>query len=200
MIARIYTAKVMGPFIAISMLGMTAIGADARSLDEILDSKTLKVGVIPYDVDIIKDPNSGEYKGVFVEAIRFVCAEMKVECQFQEYTWQSFVGGIQAGQIDLSIATTYATIPRATGGAVAHAEDNWKSIRIGDVPFGVVKPCTRCVFTTVDPQRGTFDPDGEPLRTLTGYRRTPIGVTFGQNLIPRGRGQIRLGDPVEVLA
>jgi uncharacterized protein YcbX len=85
-------------------------------------------------------------------------------------------------------------------GAVAHAEDNWKSIRIGDVPFDVVKPCTRCVFTTVDPQRGTFDPDGEPLRTLTGYRRTPIGVTFGQNLIPRGRGQIRLGDPVEVLA
>jgi ABC-type amino acid transport substrate-binding protein len=114
MIARICTSKVMGPFIAISMLGMTAIGADARSLDEILDSKTLKVGVIPYDVDIIKDPNSGEYKGVFVEAIRFVCAEMKVECQFQEYTWQSFVGAIQAGQIDLSIATTYATVPRAT--------------------------------------------------------------------------------------
>jgi ABC-type amino acid transport substrate-binding protein len=104
----------MGPFIAITMLGMTANAVDARSLDEILDSKILKIGVVPYDVDIIKDPNSGEYKGVFVEAIRFVCEEMKVECQFQEYTWQSFVGAIQAGQIDLSIATTYSTIPRAT--------------------------------------------------------------------------------------
>ena len=114
MITRNCIAKAMGPFVAMTMLGMTAIGADARSLEEILDSKILKVGVVPYDVDIIKDPNSGEYKGVFVEAIRFVCDEMKVECQFQEYTWQSFVGAIQAGQIDLSIATTYATIPRTT--------------------------------------------------------------------------------------
>ncbi len=114
MIARNCIAKAMGPFVAMTVLGMTAIGAEARSLEEILDSKILKVGVVPYDVDIIKDPNSGEYKGVFVEAIRFVCEELKVECQFQEYTWQSFVGAIQAGQIDLSIATTYATIPRAT--------------------------------------------------------------------------------------
>ncbi len=114
MIARTCIAKAMGPIVAMTMLGMAAVEADARSLEEILDTKTLKVGVIPYDVDIIKDPNSGEYKGVFVDAIRFVCEEMKVECQFQEYTWQSFVGAIQAGQIDLSIATTYATIPRAT--------------------------------------------------------------------------------------
>jgi ABC-type amino acid transport substrate-binding protein len=114
MSAKYCVAKAVAPLAAIAMLGMTSLTADARSLEEILDSKVLKVGVIPYDVDIVKDPNSGEYKGVFVEAIQFVCEEMKVECEFQEYTWQSFVGAIQAGQIDLSIATTYATIPRAT--------------------------------------------------------------------------------------
>jgi uncharacterized protein YcbX len=63
----------------------------------------------------------------------------------------------------------------------------------------VVKPCTRCVFTTVDYERGEFDPSGEPLRTLTTYRRSPKGVTFGQNLIPRGRGILRVGDALEVL-
>lgn len=85
-------------------------------------------------------------------------------------------------------------------GVPAHAEDGWCSIRIGEIVFDVVKPCSRCVLTTVDPLRGEFDPGGEPLRTLTGYRRSPLGVTFGQNLIPRGSGSVRLGDAIEVLA
>lgn len=85
-------------------------------------------------------------------------------------------------------------------GTAPHAEDDWKRIRIGAVEFDLVKPCTRCVFTTVDPLRGERRNDGEPLKTLTGYRRTPEGVTFGQNLIARGEGVIRLGDRVEVLA
>jgi uncharacterized protein len=85
-------------------------------------------------------------------------------------------------------------------GVAAHAEDGWKRIRIGEVEFDVAKACTRCVFTTVDPMRGERDPDGEPLRTLIGYRRTADGVTFGQNLIPRSAGSVRVGDAVEVLA
>ncbi len=81
----------------------------------------------------------------------------------------------------------------------AHAEDSWKRIRIGNIAFDVVKPCIRCVFTTVDFERGQFDPSGEPLRTLISYRRTPEGVAFGQNLIPRGIGTLCVGDTVEVL-
>jgi len=81
-----------------------------------------------------------------------------------------------------------------------HAEDGWKRVRVGDVEFDVVKPCSRCVFTTVDFDRGEFDPSGEPLKTLTTYRRGERGVTFGQNVIPRGTGTVRVGDPVEVLA
>lgn len=84
-------------------------------------------------------------------------------------------------------------------GTTPHAEDEWRRVRIGEVEFDVVKACTRCVFTTVDFERGERDPTGEPLRTLTTYRRTPDGVTFGQNLIPRGVGTLRPGDPVEVL-
>ncbi|MBX3689450.1 MOSC domain-containing protein [Dokdonella sp.] len=84
-------------------------------------------------------------------------------------------------------------------GTAPHAEDDWCRIRVGAIEFDVVKPCTRCVFTTVDLEHGTFDPAGEPLKTLMGYRRTPKGVRFGQNLIPRGRGVLRVGDAVEVL-
>jgi hypothetical protein len=84
-------------------------------------------------------------------------------------------------------------------GVTAHAEDGWRRIRVGTIEFEVVKPCTRCVFTTVDGERGVFDPSGEPLRTLKGYRRTPRGVTFGQNLIPRGSGMLHRGDRIELL-
>ena len=85
-------------------------------------------------------------------------------------------------------------------GSAPHAEDGWKRVRIGACEFDVVKPCTRCVFTTVDFERGERDPSGEPLRTLATYRRSADGVTFGQNLIPRRLGTLRVGDVVEVLA
>ncbi|HST26929.1 MAG TPA: MOSC domain-containing protein [Rudaea sp.] len=85
-------------------------------------------------------------------------------------------------------------------GTAPHAEDSWQRIRVGDIEFDVVKPCIRCVITTVDFERGAFDESGEPLRTLLTYRRTPKGVSFGQNLIPRGAGTLRLGDVLEVLA
>ena len=83
---------------------------------------------------------------------------------------------------------------------VPHGEDGWKRVRIGAIEFDVAKPCTRCVFTTVDPLRGDFDPGGEPLATLKTYRRGDAGITFGVNLIARGRGSLRVGDPVDVLA
>lgn len=85
-------------------------------------------------------------------------------------------------------------------GASPHAEDGWKRIRIGGIEFDVAKPCARCGFTTVMPETGTLDPRGEPLRTLAKYRRGPRGVMFGQNLIARGTGRLRVGDVVTVLA
>ncbi|WP_420391735.1 MOSC domain-containing protein [Acuticoccus sp.] len=81
-------------------------------------------------------------------------------------------------------------------------EDTLASARIGDVVFDFVKPCARCAVTTTDQASGTVV-DSEPLRTLTRFRRSKEravpGVLFGWNLVPRGRGQVRIGDAVEVL-
>jgi uncharacterized protein len=84
-------------------------------------------------------------------------------------------------------------------GIDAHAEDGWRRVRIGGIDFDAVKPCTRCVFTTVDPALGRRRDDGEPLNILKDYRRTPAGITFGMNLIARGTGTLRVGDAVEAL-
>lgn len=83
-------------------------------------------------------------------------------------------------------------------GAPAFAEDGWKRVRIGDVPFRVAKGCDRCVFTTIDP--ATAVKGREPLVTLARYRRWDGKVWFGVNLIPDlPQGVIRPGDPVEIL-
>lgn len=84
-------------------------------------------------------------------------------------------------------------------GVAPHAEDGWQRVAIGDIEFDVAKPCGRCVFTTVDPATGERDPDGEPLRTLIGYRRGEHGVTFGQYLVPRGGGVLHRDAPLTVL-
>ncbi|GAB2664611.1 MOSC domain-containing protein [Arenimonas aestuarii] len=81
-------------------------------------------------------------------------------------------------------------------GVDAHAEDAWKQVTIGDVVFDVAKPCTRCVLVTIDADTGRRDEGGEPLRTLTRYRRGEDGVLFGQLLVPRTRGQVSTGDPI----
>jgi uncharacterized protein YcbX len=76
------------------------------------------------------------------------------------------------------------------------AEDRWRRIRIGSVPFRVVKPCDRCVVTTTDQTTGVRS--GQPLRILAARRRFGRKLIFGQNIIPDSPGLIRVGDPVEV--
>ena len=87
-------------------------------------------------------------------------------------------------------------------GAGAWEEDTWKVIRIGDVIFDVAKPCSRCIFTTVSPEKGQKHPSGEPLATLQTFRTAVDNgdVDFGQNLIARNSGVIRVADEVEILA
>ena len=79
------------------------------------------------------------------------------------------------------------------------AEDDWRRVRIGSSEFYVVKPCARCVITTVDQSKGEKN-GKEPLKTLSSYRNRNGKVLFGQNLIAdEAGGTIRIGDDVEVL-
>lgn len=84
-------------------------------------------------------------------------------------------------------------------GAAPYAEDGWGRLRIGEVEFERVKPCSRCAIPTHDPHSGERSSDGEPLRTLATYRRDADGVYFGQNLIQRGTGVLEVGMPVILL-
>ncbi|CDL82659.1 YcbX family protein [Xenorhabdus szentirmaii] len=86
-------------------------------------------------------------------------------------------------------------------GAEPFEEDNWRVIQIGDLIFDLPKPCSRCILTTVSPERGRKNPQGEPLATLSSFRTAEEdgAVDFGQNAIARNSGIIRVGDHVRVL-
>ena len=80
-------------------------------------------------------------------------------------------------------------------------EDFWEAIEIGGIVFDLVKPCARCIMTTQDQLTGERI-GGNPIQGLaekrmSADRRVP-GVLFGWNAVPRGEGDIRLGDTVAV--
>lgn len=66
--------------------------------------------------------------------------------------------------------------------AKAFAEDQWTSLSIGDNPLVFyADPCSRCKLTTNDPDRGEFNENDEPMRSLKAYRTADVlGITTGK--------------------
>lgn len=73
-----------------------------------------------------------------------------------------------------------------------HEEDMWESIYANEVHFNNIKPCARCIMTTVDQETGEMGK--EPLKTLATYRQKSNNIYFGTNLIALNTGIIRQGD------
>ncbi len=81
-----------------------------------------------------------------------------------------------------------------------HDEDTWGTFKLGGATLHGVKPCSRCVLTTIDP--ATAETGKEPLRTLARYRAARHKILFGENVMvhPDSAGQtIRVGDAVRVI-
>ncbi|MFC3334372.1 MOSC domain-containing protein [Flavobacterium palustre] len=83
-----------------------------------------------------------------------------------------------------------------TGGE-AYEEETWKEFTIGSLVFYGVKPCGRCVMTTVDPENGNFA-GKEPLHTLSQYRKVGKKVIFGQNVIAGQEGVLQIGNMLRI--
>ncbi|XP_044731243.1 mitochondrial amidoxime-reducing component 1-like [Chrysoperla carnea] len=93
-------------------------------------------------------------------------------------------------------------------GTQPYEEDNWDYVKIGsDAIFRNVRPCTRCVFTTIDPETGVKDSGSEPLKTLRSYRQVEDPeIAKGEKYAPklgihlglRVPGVVKLGDPIYI--
>jgi uncharacterized protein YcbX len=83
-------------------------------------------------------------------------------------------------------------------GGSAFEEQSFEKIsllRNPDFSFRLVKPCARCVVTTIDPE--TAQKETEPLRTLAAINSLNSKIIFGMNAIPDFEGEIFVGDALE---
>lgn len=83
------------------------------AFEKIKQEKVLNVGYVIYAPIVKKDPNSKEVSGHFVDAMRYIAAEMDVKVNFYEADWSTFSAGLQSKKYDVCIAPTYSTIKRS---------------------------------------------------------------------------------------
>lgn len=81
-------------------------------------------------------------------------------------------------------------------GGTPFQEDYMKHFDINGITFFGVKPCARCVMTTINQQ--TAEKAKEPLKTLSTYRLKNKKILFGQNLLHQQTGIISIGDPITI--
>lgn len=78
-------------------------------------------------------------------------------------------------------------------------EDAWHEFTVGHVRFFGVKPCARCIMTTIDQETGEKN-GKEPLLTLNKYRKVGNKILFGQNVLISQLGTVSVGDDVKILS
>ncbi|KAI5703247.1 hypothetical protein M8J76_001582 [Diaphorina citri] len=93
-------------------------------------------------------------------------------------------------------------------GPPPYAEDTWDWVRFNsEVITRQVKPCTRCILTTVHPDTGHKQPDSQPLKMLQMYRAVPdlerrkvenFAPMFGVYMGVHRTGYVNVGDDVYV--
>ncbi len=80
-----------------------------------------------------------------------------------------------------------------TGGS-PYEEDTWGNFTIGRNRFVGVKPCSRCIMTTIN--QDTAEQGREPLATLSTYRKQNNKIYFGQNILAIDHNEIKEGDEI----
>lgn len=83
-------------------------------------------------------------------------------------------------------------------GGNPHDEDQWKELLINGVSVQAIKPCARCVVTTINQQTGVNA--HEPLAKLATYRKKENKILFGQNMIAASTGYIEIGHTIEIIS
>lgn len=73
-------------------------------------------------------------------------------------------------------------------------EDQWKQFTVGQNRFAGVKPCARCIVTTINQDTG--EKEREPLVTLSKFRKRDMEIYFGQNVLAIDQHEIHEGDEI----
>ncbi len=88
----------------------------AQTFEKVVQQKKLSVGWIPYQKLAYRDLNTQQVRGALLDILNAITRQINIPDQNIEYVetdWGNFGVGLAAGKFDLSIASTFQTIPRA---------------------------------------------------------------------------------------
>ncbi len=83
-------------------------------------------------------------------------------------------------------------------GGFPYQEDAIEDFLIGQINFTGLENCKRCMVPNVDPEKGVFNSDKEPTKTLATYRKRDNKIEFGRNVVHKGSGVISVGDEIQL--
>lgn len=200
-----------------SALILSRAGATPLSVPRALSGPTLEVGVWRSTVEALDAGDDAA--GWLTSALRRVCRLVAIAPDARRFINREYSPrpGVHTGFADaypILIVTTGSlqalnatldapiSIDRFRANVVLEHdtpfdEDTWGELRIGDLVFDAVKPCTRCTIINTDQHTG-LRVEG-PLKSLRGLHNAPgHGPVFGIYAVARSLGRVELGAAASV--
>jgi polar amino acid transport system substrate-binding protein len=115
----------------------------SSALDGIRRNKIMRVGYVRFAPCADINPRTQQVEGIFVDAIREVANDMKMQVEFKETTLATFAGALEAGEFDFSIGATFITPMRSVA-----VDFTRPLLALGN--SGLVKKENAGTFTTTD--------------------------------------------------
>lgn len=116
MTKNILMAIVCAVLAAYATVKLTPSHSDAAkgAYERVIHSNTLRCGYGIFPPMIVKDPNTGEIRGIFADIMRAIgdAAELKIEF-VEEVDWGQIPQALQSGRIDAMCAGMWGTAKRA---------------------------------------------------------------------------------------
>ncbi len=84
-----------------------------NTYDKILEVKKIRVGYISYPPSFIKDPNTGNFSGIFHEVLQELGNKLQLTIEYtEEVGWGSMIESIKSGRVDLICTGVWPTTER----------------------------------------------------------------------------------------
>jgi polar amino acid transport system substrate-binding protein len=86
---------------------------DKSVYERVLEKGTIRVGYVLYPPGLIKDPNTGQFSGIFYEVMQKVGANLNLKVEYvEEVTWQTLVESVKNDKVDIIGSPVWPTAER----------------------------------------------------------------------------------------
>lgn len=94
--------------------GNQGAGNSSGTYENVLSSKTIRCGYVPYPPGLIKNPNTGAITGIFAEALQSSAKDLGYKIEWsEEVGWGTMIEGLNTGRYDAVCSPVWANSTRA---------------------------------------------------------------------------------------